>query len=319
MKNKNIWTKALELLSRHNEAILITIVKTDGSAPGKTGFKMMIFASGELIGTIGGGKLEFRMAKKAKQMLRDGDRSAFIRHSVHRENAEKNRSGMICSGSNTVAVISLDANQREIIEQISENICNNKPFRLCISPEGLELKKHEGKNSDFTFIESAHGKWRYEENINIKETLYIVGGGHVGLALSRISTTLGFHVVVIDDRKDLNSMQKNRFADEQIVIDYNDVDKVVEEGDSSFAVIMTPSHKADKRVLERLVNKKLRYLGMLGSKNKKQEVYQELIQSGIEKRQLDSVYSPIGLSINSITPEEIAISIMAEIIKVKNS
>ena len=317
--NKTIWTKVQESLSRNNDIVLITIVKTDGSAPGKTGFKMIVSSSGGLFGTVGGGNTEFMMVEKAKQMLRDRETTSFIRHFEHTESAEEDSSGMVCGGSNTIAVIWLDTNQKGIVDRISEKIRDDKPFRLCISPEGLELKNHEGENYDFTFIESADGKWRYEENINIKETLYIVGGGHVGLALSRISEMLGFHTVVLDDRKDVDSIQKNRFADEQMIVDYGEVDKHIEEGDRSYVVIMTSGHKGDKQVLERLVNKKLKYLGMMGSKEKKKRVYQELLASGIEEIQLDLVHSPVGLPINSITPQEIAVSIMAEIIKVKNS
>jgi xanthine dehydrogenase accessory factor len=82
---------------------------------------------------------------------------------------------------------------------------------------------------------------------------------------------------------------------------------------------MTAGHAADKRVLESLVNKTLKYLGMIASKKKKEKIYQTLIDTGIQKAQLERVHSPIGLPINSITPEEIAISIMAEIIQVKNA
>lgn len=319
MNQQKIWAKAHEYLTQNHDVILIAIVKTDGSAPGKTGFKMMVSDSGEFVGTIGGGNTEFMMVEKAKKMLKKGDKTAFVRHFEHRENAGEKSSGMICSGSNTIAVITLDPDQKDIVAKISEHTSSNTPFRLYITSNGLELKDYDKTLPDFHFTESAHGQWRYEENMNPRNILYIIGGGHVGLALSRISSILGFHTVVMDNRNNLDSMQKNLFAHERIVIDYDQIDKHTEEGDHSYVVIMTAGHEADKQVLEKLVGKRFKYLGMLASKKKKQEIFQRLVVAGVEKRQLERVYSPLGLPINSITPEEIAISIIAEIIKVKNS
>lgn len=319
MNKEKIWIKAHEYLSQNQDVILITIVKTDGSAPGKTGFKMMVSASGEFVGTIGGGNTEFMMVENAKKMLNEGDKTAFVRHFEHRENAGEKSSGMICSGSNTIAVVTLGPDQRDIVAQISDHASTNIPFRLCITSEGLELKNYDKNIHDFHFTESADGQWRYEENMNPQNILYIIGGGHVGLALSQISPILGFHTVVMDNRNDLDSMQKNRFAHECIVVDYNHIDKHIQEGDHSYVVIMTAGHEADKQVLEKLVDKRFKYLGMLASKRKKQEIFRRLTTAGVEIKQLERVYSPLGLSINSITPEEIAVSIIAEIIKVKNA
>ena len=114
-------------------------------------------------------------------------------------------------------------------------------------------------------------------------------------------------------------MKKNLFANEKLVINYNDIEQYIPEGDRSYVAIMTTGHIADKLVLEKLVNKKLKYLGMISSKSKSKQVFQELTEAGVEKRRLELVHSPIGLNINSKTVEEIAISIFAEIIQIKNS
>jgi xanthine dehydrogenase accessory factor len=320
VENKpNIWKKACAAVSQNNAVILLTVVQTTGSAPGKTGFKMLVAESGEIQGSIGGGNTEFIMAEQAKHMLKTGEKSAFIRHFEHREDAGEKSSGMICSGENTIAVMALSSDQKDLVAQIHENSVHNTPCRLSITSRGLDLKEYDRAADDFLFTESPDGTWRYEENINIRDILYIIGGGHVGLALSKVSTIAGFYTIVLDDRKDLNTMQENRYAQEKILLDYDRVDEYIQEGDHAYAVIMTAGHRADKRVLEILVNKSFKYLGMIASKRKRDEIYDTLMEAGIRKEQLQRVHSPIGLPINSITPEEIAISIIAEMIKVKNA
>ncbi|MBN1850106.1 MAG: XdhC family protein [Deltaproteobacteria bacterium] len=320
MQNKpNIWKKAYKNLSQGHDIILMIVVKTSGSAPGKTGFKMLVSETGELYGTIGGGGTEFIMVEKAKQMLKTGDRSAFIRDFEHREDAGEKSSGMICSGENTIAGIALGSDHKETMGRLSENAFNNIPCRLIITSNGLEIKKYDKDEGDFIFLESEDGTWRYEENVNIRDSLFIIGGGHVGLALSKISNIVGFHTIVLDDREDLDTMNENRFAHERIIVDYERVAEHIQEGDHSYVVIMTAGHKADKQVLESLVNKEFKYLGMIASKQKKAEIYKTLMDAGIPMVCLERVHSPIGLPINSITAEEIAISIIAEMIKVKNS
>jgi xanthine dehydrogenase accessory factor len=140
----------------------------------------------------------------------------------------------------------------------------------------------------------------------------------VALALSRIMAILPFRIVVLDDRKHVPTMAQNHFASELKVIDYDDVAEHVEEGEHCWAAIMTHAHQADAEVLARLVTKDLRYLGMMGSKAKVTQILANLEATGTPRELLDRVYAPIGLSIGSHTPEEIAVSIAAEIIAARN-
>lgn len=314
----NIWKKALEDIKRNLDAVLILVAETKGSAPGKTGFKMLVSASGELVGTVGGGNAEYVMVEEAKRLLAEKRGGTILRRLEHREDAETESSGMICSGSNAMAMIYFDSGHRDLLEKVNRKIDAYTPFRLSITSEKMDLADYDEAEKKVEFVEDADGHWRYEENIHPGEMLYIIGGGHVGLALSRVADMLGFNIIVIDDRKDLNSIQANTWADEFVIIDYAEVDRYVPEGDHVYAVIMTAGHRADKLVLGKLAKKKLRYLGMMASKSKRVQVYRELIGEGVERYYLDRVYSPIGLSIRSITAEEIAVSIAAELIKVKN-
>ena len=129
---------------------------------------------------------------------------------------------------------------------------------------------------------------------------------------------LNFHIVVLDDRPRLATMAANTYAQEKQVVSYRSIGKHVSEGLQSFVVIMTFGHQADERVLAQLARKKLRYLGLMGSPAKIAQIFANLKKKGISAASLKKVHAPIGLPISSHTPEEIAISIAAEIIQVKN-
>ena len=150
-------------------------------------------------------------------------------------------------------------------------------------------------------------------------TIYIFGAGHISLMLAKISKISGFHVFVIDDRKDL--AVKERFPDADLILveDFENAFSKINIDKRSYIVIATRSHHDDERVLGQAILTPARYIGMVGSKTKVKTLFNNLIEKGVESQILDRVHSPIGLKIYAETPEEIAISIMAEIIKVHRS
>jgi xanthine dehydrogenase accessory factor len=154
--------------------------------------------------------------------------------------------------------------------------------------------------------------------MGLEDTLYIIGGGHVSLAFSRIMATLPFRLVVLDNREDLPTMAANRYAHEQHVVDFDHIGDHVAGGDHSWVVIMTFGHVHDRKVLERLLGKDLAYLGLMGSEAKVRQMYAAMEADSIDAKDLERVQAPVGVSIGSHTPEEIAISIAAEIIAVRN-
>jgi xanthine dehydrogenase accessory factor len=114
-------------------------------------------------------------------------------------------------------------------------------------------------------------------------------------------------------------MKENKFADEKHFIDYNTINDYIPTGDKEYVVIASFSHQYDKLIVSKLIEKKLNYLGMMGSKDKVKEIFDQLINEGISKESLENVKAPIGVPIKSETPEEIAVSIAAEIIQIKNT
>ncbi len=152
------------------------------------------------------------------------------------------------------------------------------------------------------------------EPITVNPKLYIMGAGHVGQALARIGKIAGFRVVVVDDRKEFIDKEKLSDSDEVRLLDFKKVADEIIVNQSSYIVIVTRGHQYDENVLKAFIKSKAAYIGMIGSKRKVNEVFQSLINAGIEKEFIDRVHAPIGLDIGAQTPSEIAVSIMAEII-----
>ncbi len=220
---------------------------------------------------------------------------------------------MICNGIQIIGYILLEEEHLGTIDKIINSI--NKNIAGCIRIT----------ENDFDFLKSClpdikfnKEDFVYQERIGVKNIVYIFGGGHVGLAVSRIMSQLDFLVIVIDSRKEVNTLIENNFADKIIIKDFVEAANDIIENDLSYVIIVTPGHTYDKEVLRAVLHKKVKYIGMMGSETKVRTLYKELIAEGINANDLSRVHSPIGLKIKSETPEEIAISIAAEIIGIKN-
>ncbi len=150
-------------------------------------------------------------------------------------------------------------------------------------------------------------------------TLYLCGAGHISQNTALIGKMLGFRVVVIDPRPEFNNGDRFPNADSLIVEDYAIAIPKLDINEDSYIIIYTPGHILDEQCLYFAAGTKARYIGMIGSKKKVKQVKERLLQKGISQQQLDRVYTPIGIEIGAETPEEIAISILAEIVKVKRT
>ena len=157
------------------------------------------------------------------------------------------------------------------------------------------------------------------EPILSPETIYLFGAGHISQSTAATGKKLGFRMVVIDPRPEYNNIDRFPEADSLIVEEYDSAFSKLNVGEDGYIVIYTTGHVVDEQCLQFAVGTKAKYIGMIGSKNKAKEVKQRLLQKGVPQQQVDRVHSPIGLEIGAETPEEITISILAEIIKVKRA
>lgn len=148
--------------------------------------------------------------------------------------------------------------------------------------------------------------------------LLIVGGGHIALKLYELSTILGFYNVIFEDREEFCNRERFPGADELKIGDIEELLHEYDINDNCYVVIITRGHKYDEIALRAVIESDAKYIGMIGSKNKTKYVMDNLIESGIHDDVINKVYAPIGIKLGGETPEEIAFSIMSEILLVKN-
>ena len=233
----------------------MTVVRSQGSTPQRAGAKMLVFADGRTVGTIGGGCYENEAIGKARLALTDG-KASLLHFELNDDFAQEN--GLICGGRMDVHVDPLMPDPR----------------------------------------------------------LYIIGAGHVGYHLARIAGEAGFRLHVIDDREKFANAE--RFPGAEIVVDsIPDWLHRAELPSAAFVVVLTRGHQHDLDALRALAARDLRYLGLIGSRAKVARIYSALLQEGLPPECLARVHAPVGFEIGAITPAEIAVSILAELIAVR--
>jgi xanthine dehydrogenase accessory factor len=157
----------------------------------------------------------------------------------------------------------------------------------------------------------------YVEPVLPAALLYLFGAGHVAASLYRTASDSGFDVIVVDDREAYANRERFPEAREVIAEDFEQAMSRLDISESGYIVIVTRGHRDDMRVLRWAVSTKARYVGMIGSKRKTIAIFRELQREGLEANLFERVHAPIGLDIGAVTPEEIAISITAELIAVR--
>ena len=158
-----------------------------------------------------------------------------------------------------------------------------------------------------------------KEWFNMQPKLVILGCGHVSQYLAKIASILELYTIVIDNRKEFANRKCFPTANEIHCIDYDQMDSVLPDEENACYVIVTRGHKDDRLCLEKTIRKPHLYLGMIGSKGKVKKTFDALIEEGYSKKEVSNVHAPIGLDIKAQTPAEISISILAELIEIKNA
>jgi xanthine dehydrogenase accessory factor len=199
-----------------------------------------------------------------------------------------------------------------VIKEAQDSIKNGNPVIV-----SHDLHDKEGKDTGMV----CGGKIDFFiEPLSLTERLYIFGGGHVSLHLAKFASMVGFDYVVIDDRPEFASEQRFPDAVQVIVEDPAKAASELTLSNTDYVAIVTRRHEDDYNSVRAVINKPARYIGMIASKTKRHEIFTKLReQDGVTDDLLAKVHSPIGLDIGAETPEEIAVSIVAELIKVRSS
>src|SRR5436190_13090383 len=211
---RDFYQMMQQQLQEKKRLILMVVIVNEGSSPGRKGFKMLV-TENEMHGTIGGGIMEHKLVEYSQSLLSKPTFKPFIKHQIHDKAAPKDQSGMICSGQQTIAFFDANAYMLPLVEKM----ISEKDFTITYSNLGI----HEGSaQKDY--------EWFYTESNAIIQKVYIIGGGHVGLALSETLSKLDFEIHMLDHRENLNTMEANHFVDSKQTIDFEQIDRYIPEG-----------------------------------------------------------------------------------------
>ena len=206
----------------------------------------------------------------------------------------------------------------QVVESIIHTVQSNQNGTLQLTPKGISFSK-EMPAKNF-FLSKTGDDFLFIEKLGFKQNLYIIGGGHCSLALAQLMYTMDFYIRLYDDRAELNTMLQNHFVHEKIVLDnYGQLEQCIPSGENNYVVVMTVGYRTDDIAVRALLGKQLAFFGILGSKKKIEKMFNDYKAEGIDEAILKTIHAPVGLLIKSQTPEEIAVSIAAAIIQVKNS
>ena len=317
-KELELWQFIAKRLKNDRKVMLLVVVESMGSSPGRQGFKMAVDTEGELCGSIGGGIMEIKLVELAKDRLEKNEHTSFLKKQIHNKSVTRDQSGMICSGEQTILFFPLAKKDLNTIQRILSILKKNEPAFLKLTPQYFQVFDNQKLTNDFNFIAADETSFVFTENVGFKNHLYIVGGGHCALALSELMSKMDFQIHLFDDRSEVNTIQKNKFAHHIETIDYEAIGSKIPSGHNIYVVVMTVGYRTDAVVIRQLLDKNVRYLGVLGSGAKMSTLLEILENEGFSPEILGGIHTPIGLKINSQTPEEIAVSIAAEIVSVKN-
>jgi xanthine dehydrogenase accessory factor len=299
---QDFYKSVYNLLQIEPKAILMVVIANEGSSPGRKGFKMVV-TQNQMHGTIGGGIMEHKLVEYARSLLEKSNFDPFIKHQIHDKSAPTDQSGMICSGRQTIAFYALNAESLTWIDLI----LNSQNGKISYSENGIQLN-----------ATSNTTEWEFIEPISLPNQVYIIGGGHVGLALSEVLSRLDFELHLLDHRENLNTMEANSFTQSKQIVEFETIDQHIPETENTYVVIMSFGYRTDDIIIRRLLGKKYKFIGMLGSQEKMKTLYKNLLADGFSQEQIDQVYAPIGVDIKSETAAEIAISVAAQLIQIKN-
>jgi xanthine dehydrogenase accessory factor len=337
---------ACELLAKGEAFVLATIISHSGSTPRTSGSKMIVTADGRGIGTIGGGLLEAGAMSRAAELIRFGQ-SAMMSFDLSHDTI--NSADMICGGKADVLLdfVSPAAMNRTVFEQWrqmlgerqkgsmltvfieSENKVGDAVHCLVTDAGGIvgdiplpdiEREKVLAMAADLSAVQTLafDGAFVVVEPAQRVFTAYLFGAGHVSRSTAAMAAMVEFRVSVADDREAYANRERFRDASEIRVLEsFDDAFSGLSVGKDDFIVILTRGHLHDKTVLAQALRTGAGYIGMIGSRRKRDAIYGALFKEGFSQGDIDRVHSPIGLAIGAETPQEIAVSILAEMIQVR--
>ena len=346
---KEVIEEAVKLSKEGQPCVLATVVRTKGSTPQKAGAMLLVRQDGTGVGTLGGGCVEGDIWFAAKEILRQHGGPEFKDYYLNEDIAA--RDGLVCGGTMYFYLEPLwepqdfseigdelvaayeggDAVGLATVVNVPEGAANLGAKLLLhldgsvvgslgdtkLDEKAIEVARQVAEVGNTESFTTEAGSEIFVEGFTTPPTLIMVGGGHVGKATADLAQSLGYRVYVVDDRPEFCNSERFPNAEQIVVAPYDKWADHVSLNLNTFVVVATRGHRFDDMALESALKTKARYIGLLGSRRKTIMIYRRLIEQGTPVERLREVHAPIGLDIGGLTPEELAVSIMSEIIMVR--
>ena len=344
---KEVIQEAVKLLQEEQPCVLATVVRTKGSTPQKSGSMLLVRQDGSGVGTLGGGCVEGDIWFAAREMLRHHGGPEFKDYFLNEDIAA--RDGLVCGGTMYFYLepmwepeAFLDIGNKLIDayeggEPVGLATVVNAPAsagtalgaKLLLLLDGSVSGSLGNPELDARAIESARrvadvgstdsfiteeGVEVFIEGFTTPPTLAVIGGGHVGKATADLANMLGYRVFIADDREEFANPDRFPYAEQTVVTKYDEWAEHLPINVNTFVVVATRGHRFDDMALESALTTRARYIGLMGSRRKNLMIYQRLLEQGVPLERLKEVHAPIGLDIGGLQPEELAVSIMSEVI-----
>lgn len=351
---KNIYAQLLHFLKERKQLALTTIIGTKGSTPQVPGSSALFSPQGLVGGTVGGGLLEAETEKKALYLINKKKSRVW---EFHLEEDISTEEGALCGGKVNILIDASPEEHRNAFQKLNQSLLQRNPGilitfinkrseeKISLLREWIERKEEfkavmktplssfqeEIKNAfseekpTLLKIEKKREPSKSKESFLFLEPIFplpqlvIAGAGHIGQAVVRLGSFLNFEVTVIDDRAEFAAKERLPEADHIIVDEIGKAIKNFPISSETYLVIVTRAHRHDAETLRQCITSNAAYIGMIGSGRKINLMRQKFLEEGwATPQQFDRVHAPIGLEIHSKTVEEIAVSIAAQLVLVRN-
>ncbi|MFO8088229.1 MAG: XdhC family protein [Desulfatiglandaceae bacterium] len=349
----NIYSEILELSKKGRSAAMATVIYKEGSSPRAEGAKCLIADGKVILGSVGGGLVEAEACNFAEKVISSARPMTL---SFNLDGGKAGESGMLCGGEMKIflePVSPVKAAGLPLFEKL-EDISSRRLDSVLVtvidedkwSPDAVAPKmlierggavtgslgplsdvNHNGVFEDFLSSKSPEVRHVKDESgistalfiepVIRRHILYVFGGGHVSRAVAAVAGIVDFEVVVVDDRPEYSRAEAFPQASRVLCMPFDGVLDRLAVDESSYLLIATRGHMHDMEVLTQALRSDAGYIGMVGSSRKRNEISRRLVESGFTENDFERVYSPVGIDIGAETPEEIAVSITAQIIRVR--
>lgn len=341
-----VYARVAELLKIGERLALCTVVRLTGSGPRRAGAKMLVRDGGEPVGTVGGGVLEARTTQWAHEALQGGRP---LSRTFALDLQQASDEGMTCGGEVEVLIEPFDGRMPAVPDffaQVRALLARGTPGRLvtAITRDGQEVATQKFLLVDGECVAALAGSSRavpedvlcgpprqtslleresvryFIDPLLLPITVYVFGGGHIGTYLVPLCRLVGFRAVVVDDRADFVSRDRFPQADDLLAVpSFDRAMEGIRLGAETYVVIVTRGHGGDQAIVRQALRQRPGYVGMIGSGRKRGLIFNQLTAEGFTPEDLARVTCPVGLPIGAETPEEIAVSIVAQLVAARSA